>query len=372
VKLTKRGKDFLAAILAGVVFATVIDIKMVLALSFSLVAVALISKLVLAKASEENIAINPSADHISCFKGEEGKIDLEIRPSVNRFVTASLTKVIPPQGAEAKIVQSDPTVSSLIIRPKYAGRFSGISAEFELVDPLQLFKKKVDYTSKDLTIDCYPSSLLKEIRAVKPISVALGEREGSTHGAGLEFYSLEDYRGSSERKNIFWKKVASRPDERLLMKIREANIPRTLTICLIRTGPRSSDSLRWVDSACEGVGLIGKIILEMGCDVEILFDNGKVVGIETSSLRELSKAVMEMSAYQQSNLDNASLLLARADICVTGFRELENLLFASAVARKPSLLIEDDDAKPARIGELAVIYGPDKDLSSLVYRVVGL
>jgi uncharacterized protein (DUF58 family) len=373
VKLTGRGKDFLKAALAGTIAATVIDIRIILALCFSLMVVAIISGMLLARTSTSDLEITPSIPHIECFKNDEVEVRLLVRSDRRRFVSATLTKVMPPSGLNANIDDSDPKTFTLKITPRYAGRFSGLSGEFELNDPLWLFSKKIKFTCSNFVMDCYPTSLLKEIRAMRPISVALGEREGGTHGIGLEFYSLDDYRGSTERKNIFWKKVASMPDERLLVKTRESNIPKTLSISLLRTDERDYDSLVWIDSACEGVALIGKLILQIGCDVEILFvSEGQVVSRVASNVSELSEAVMDMSAFGGSNLDNASLLLSKSDICVTGFREIQNALFASVVARKPSLLIEDAGAAPSKIGELAVIYRPDQDLSALVNRVVGL
>ena len=81
---------------------------------------------------------------------------------------------------------------------------------------------------------------------------------------------------------------------------------------------------------------------------------------------------MEMSTSHVSNLDNASSLLAGADICITGFKELQNELLASAVARKPALLIEDAGVTPNQISELSIIYSPYKNLSALVNRVAGI
>ncbi len=373
MKLTKRGKDFLTATLAGTITASIVDIKIVLALCLSLIIAALLSEIILARAFRNSIEITPTVSHVACFKGEESRTGLKICSPSRRLVSVTLSNVVLPEGIEANVDDSDTNMPNLLIKPLYAGRFSGLSAQFELKDTLGLFSKRVELEAEDFVIDCYPSSLLKEIRLARPLSIVLGEREGTTHGSGMEFYSLEEYTTGTDRKNILWKKVASMPDERLMVKVRETNIPKSLFISLIQTVQRGKHSIPWVDCACEGVGSLGKIILQIGCDVHLLFDSGgRVASIKAADTSELSEALMQMSTARFSDLDTASLLLTRADICVTGFIELQNELLASEVARKPVLLIGDEDASPSNVGDLAVIYTPEQDLAPLVNRVVGL
>jgi len=370
VKLTARGKDLLKAALAGTIAATVLDINVVLALCLSLVFAALISEFILARSSTDNIEVRPEKSHVSCFKGEEATARLVLKSKAGRFVSISLSKFVLPKGLKSEMENNDQETFGLRITPKYAGRFSGMSAQFELNDSLRLFKKTVEFAAADFTFDCYPSSILNESRTTRPVTLSIGEREARSQGVDMEFYSVDQYTGATEMKNIFWKKVASMPDERLLLKTRAANIQKSVSIALIRKSERGEDSLGWMDAACEGIAQIGKSILKMGCDVAVMFAVGEQVVTEgASDLGELSEAIMTMSTSGICDPDSASLLLSRADICVTGFKEVQDKTFTSTVARKPTLLIEDPGVTLSKVGELTVIYKPYQDMTRLVSRV---
>lgn len=372
MKLTPRGKDYLKAILAGAIIASILDIKIVLTLCLSIAITAAISGLVLRTSSRKNVQLELENPHLSCFKGDEMTEKVRLILSRSQLVSATISSVQCPDGIDASVDTSHP--ENLVVRllPKFARRFSGLIVAFELRDPLQLFSKTIDISNNDFILDCYPAALLTEIRASRPISLALGERTGRTHGTGQEFYSVDEYHVSTEEKNIFWKKVAAMPDERLLVKLRESNIPRTLKIALLQTSDRQQDSLEWMDHACEGTALLGKTILSIGCDVEILFISGReIISRRATDLTELSDAIMLMSISGKSDLEDTPTLLSNSDICVTGFKELQLDLLATTMARKPALLIEDHDAMPKSIGNLSIIFNGSQDVSRLVNSVVG-
>lgn len=373
MKLTNRGKEFLWATIAGSIVATVLDLRIVLALCLSLVFTALISEVILLKSSEENLKIEPERSHVSCFKGEDSFCNLLVRQGRRRFVNVSISKLIPPSGVDTESQTNNGQSFQLRFKPKYAGRFSGLSAQFALGDALQLFSKKIEFVAKDFYVDCYPSSILKDIRSVRPLSVSLGELQGVTHGAGSEFYAIDEYTGITEKKDIFWKRVASMPDERLLVKMRVANIQKSISVALVNSGERNERYFEWIDSVCEGVGSLGKAALQIGCDVELKFwDGTKVVVVHVSELAELSEGIMQMSTSHPSMIDSISELLTESDIFVTGFKEIQNEHLAAELAMKPTLLIEDVGVAPDNIGDLSIIYDPNQNLNALLNRVVGI
>ena len=372
MKRTKRGSDLLKASLAGTLIATIINVQIVLALCLAIVVSALISGVILASSSGQDIAIHPESTLVSCFKGDDVRTNLSVQSKRRRFVSLSLSSIQPSKGVDGKIEHSDDGGFTVRIKPRFAGRFFGISATFELNDPLRLFAKSIDFSEREFVVDCYPSSILDETKQMRPSSISLGERETMGQGIGVEFYSADEYSYGTETRNIFWKKVATLPDERLLVKKRASNIQKTINLSLLSTSERTENHLQWIDSACEGVATIGRTILSIGCNVKLIFDKGgHVVSKDAASLTELSDAIMEMSTAGISNLENASFLLSNADICVIGFEEQRDKLLAAAVARKPTLLIEDTGEIPPRIGELAVVYHPHRDLGGLVRRVAG-
>ena len=371
MKLTKRGKDFLVGILAGTIAASFLDIRIVLVLCISLVFSAIISLVILTRSTAEGVGIESTEPRISCFKNQETKITFRLVSQRQRFTTVKISSLMPSPSIEAKVVSSDDTVMSVSVTPRYAGRSSGLPVKFEIGDPLGFFAKEVSVQLPGFVIDCIPSSILREVKPIQAVYTSVGEREGHTQGLGLEFYSIDDYKGASEAKNIFWKKVAALPDERLLVKLHAKSLHDKVTISLFQTAFREGLA-EWMDYVCEGVALMGKTILQMGSDVELLFgQKGKVTSTLSSDLREFLEGIMEMSTSEISTMENAAMLIDKSDICVTGFRELQNLSVASAVAKKPALLIPDPWTSPSKIGDVAIVYDYNQDCQELVSKVVG-
>jgi hypothetical protein len=374
VKLSQRGKDYLKASLYGAIVSSFFDVRIILALCLALLVTAALSEIILASATTGSISVQFDNPHLVCFKESEVKENFRITFKTRRFVKVRVSSIKAPPGVETLPDETSKDGLRLIFRPKYAGRFKGLSATFEFRDPLELFFKSKQITIDDFVLDCIPESLFKEIRAPHPMALALGEKIGKTHGSGQEFYSIDEYTTGVERKNIFWKKIASMPDERLLVKVRESNIPKFLTIGLIRTAQRSDQELLlWTDRACEGISLLGKNIFSMGCGVVLAFESSTGPNrLQAVDLPELSESVMQLSVGQISDVESTSELLYQSDICVTGLKELKVDLLALAVSRKPCLLIEEDGAQiPRTIGKLSVIFTGKEDVSELVEKVVG-
>jgi len=369
VKLTPRGRDFLKAVLFGAIVSSLLDVRLVLALCLSLLIAAGFSEIILASASTGSIKVELAEPHLSCFKDGNAVEEIRIRMKRQRFVRVLVSSVRGPKSVEAISNSSEPLIFTF--RPKFAGRFQGLFITFEFLDPLGLFRKTLQITRDDFVIDCYPSSLLKEVRQSAPMTLALGERTGRAHGSGQEFYSIDEYNSSVERKNIYWKKIASLPDERLLVKVREANIPQALTIGLVRTVEREQKELQWMDLACEGAGNLGTHIFALGCDVILVFfSEGRIETYEATDPLEFREHLMKMSGSSLSDKEQTSEILNLSDICVTGFKELEDSLLALEVSRKPALLIKDPDSFPKAMGPLSVVYTGAEEMGELVNRVV--
>jgi len=356
-------------VLLGTIVSSILDVKLVLAACFSLLMAAGISEILLAASTTGNVRVDLEEPYLNCFKGGEVIENISIRYRRNRFVRVLVSSVKGPEGVVT--VPNDSTESlSLSFRPQYAGQFQGLRVTFDFLDPLGLFKKTLEVVRSDFIIDCYPSSLLKEVRQVAPLTLALGERSGRVHGSGQEFYSIDEYNPSVEKKNIYWKKTASLPDERLLVKVREANIPQAITIGLVKTVSRETD-LAWMDLACEAAGDLGAHIFSLGCDVRLAFyRDERISRLEAEDLQEFRESLMQMSRSQVAGIEFVSEILHECEICVTGFKEVEDSLLASEVARKPSLLIKDGEILPQTIGNLSLIYTGTEDVTELVNRVV--
>ena len=349
---------------------TILDVKVVLAACLSLLIAAAVSEILLAASTTSSVRVDLEDPHLSCFKGGEAVENITIRYKRRRFVRVMVSSVKGPEGVET-VVNDSTEALSLTFRPKYAGQFQGLRVTFEFLDPLGLFRKTLEVVRDDFLIDCYPSSLLREVRPTAPVALALGERSGRTHGSGQEFYSIDEYNPSVEKKNIYWKKIASLPDERLLVKVREANIPQAITIGLVKTVNRERMDLGWMDLACEAAALLGAHIFSLGCDVVLsYFKDEEIVRAEATDLLEFRECLMRMSRSQVSTREHTSEILDDCDICISGFRELEDDLLAIEIARKSSLLIKEGDTFPKTMGNLSIIYTGIEDVGGLVNRVI--
>lgn len=371
MKFSKRGTDFLAGLITAVTVSSILDIKIVLALCLTLILAAIISEIILVRASPEGAEITVSEPRVACFKNQQAIVTIKLRSSVQRYTTIKISELIPSRRVEAEVVSSDPLQMSVKIVPRFAGRSLGLPVRFELGDPLGFFKKEASFRLPSFVIDCLPSSILREVTPLRTFLTVVGEREGRAQGLGVEFYSVDEYKGTSEAKDIFWKKVASLADERLLVKLHAQSVHKRISICLLRMTFRDQDRIEWMDSACEGIALMGKTVIQTGSDVELLFDSGgQVASLLATNLKELAEGIMDLSVSQISNLETAAILIDKSDICVTGFKELQNVRVANVVANKPSLLISDPRTSPARIGDNAVIYDENQDFKELVGNVV--
>jgi hypothetical protein len=372
VKLTQRGKDYLKAIILGTIVATIFDIKIALALCLSLIFTAILSEVILRSSRAKTIEIKFENTHPTCFKGDEVNQKVSLISPRSRGVSITLMSVETPPGVEPIAREQNSDSLSFSFRPRYAGRFSGLTVNFELSDPLGLFARTVRTSKQDYVIDSYPLSVLQEVRASRPIMLSIGDRSAKTRGTGQEFYAVDEYKSAVEKRDIMWKKVAAMPDERLLVKIRESNIPHVIRVALLQMTERWPDSLTFMDLSCEGVALLGKHAFADGCDLELSFvAEGKAVSKLATEPGELSDAIMEMSSTETDRSQAVLELLSDCDICVTGLREIQDRTFANAIAKKPALLIKDDNTFPPNIDERAVIFDGAQDVSVLVSRVVG-
>ncbi|MHB8568030.1 MAG: DUF58 domain-containing protein [Nitrososphaerales archaeon] len=373
MRSTKRGRDYLKASIATAIISSILDVRITLALALSLLIAALVSQLLLGTASVKNMSIEIDEPSLAIFKGETVTETVRIISHRRRFVDVQLDSINGPAGVEASIVSESSDSMVFSFKPAYAGRFEGFTAIFTFSDPLSLFRKRMKFERLDFVLDSFPKSLLSETRAVRPVSLSLGERTGRTSGFGQEFYAIDDYRPSSEKRSIYWKKVARMPDDKLVIKIRESNIPKTMKIGVIRTSQREiEDSIIFLDIVAEGAAMLGKILLSIGCNVELLYHrDGSVLTALASDLSELSHAIVEMSTCEVASSEDVFSIIVDSDICITGFKELGSPKFAEVISTKPSLIVKEEGANPATIGELALIFSGSEDVGRIVNEVVG-
>ena len=146
-------------------------------------------------------------------------------------------------------------------------------------------------------------------------------------------------------------------------------MPAVIRVGLLDVLQRGAERLAWMDLLCEGVGLLGKELIDIGSSVEVVYESSSgLIAHRAPSLQELADALMSFSG-SVSSAQFTTELIEQADIVVTGLKELEMPEIARGLSGKPSLLIHER-ASPISLGEHSVIFSGRESVFPLVARVV--
>ena len=376
MKLTKKGRDYLKATIGLAVISSLLGVKSMIALAFALSIAILISYAILASVTMTETTITIEPKEMRGFKGDEFQATISTMFKRGRWVSVHLSSFQLPDGVIVKSQELSEGVAKLIVKSPYAGRFAGLGIRLELWDALGIFSKEFQTVNSQFVLESLPLSLLAPVRATKPIQLSIGERSASSQGTSLELYSLEEYQPFTETKNLLWKKIARMPDERLIVRVREATIPEVVRIGLLDIATRKGEArLRFADLVCEGVGALCNNLIAAGCSIEILSPSQELGGIESflvSNASELGDGLMSFlskPATQKESISQTQIAVL-SDIIVTGLLELEDLNIANPIAKKLSLLIQDENALPLVVGDRSTIYSGLEDILPLVSKVL--
>jgi hypothetical protein len=348
----------------------------VLSLAFTLAVVAAITFLIVVSTTGYNASVKMNPVRVRGFKKDELTAASVSTFKRGKWIIVSLASVKAQPGVETKFELSG-DVARIFMSSKYAGRFTGLTLQFEVKDVLNLFSKQVQTLYTDFILDSLPLSILIPIPHSKPMPLALGEKSGKSPGSSLELYALDDYRPFTETKNLMWKKIARMPDERLIVRVRDSSIPRIVRIGFVQSKMRyGAAKLVWMDLACEAVGMIGNSLLAAGCSIEIIHTsqgaNDPISVHEVSSLDELPDAVMRIPDPPRldGNLQYQFEILSRSDLVVCGMSELEQEGLSLAISKKPTLAIAEEGASPIIVGQHTMIYTGVEDVRKLISKIL--
>ncbi|TLY10520.1 MAG: hypothetical protein E6K84_08865, partial [Thaumarchaeota archaeon] len=215
-----------------------LDVKITLALSFALSVIAAVSLLTLRLSRGDVAVLSVQPQRLRAFKLERAVLTLNVTRARRRrwwmgWLSLRVDTVRMPGGVDASFRAVSQTAVEFTAIPRYAGKYRGLGAKYELNDPLGIFGEFGEAEFEDFTIDVLPLALLAPARGVVIPAVTMGEKPAGRRGAAQELYAIDEYHPFAETKEILWKRAAARtPDERLLIRVREANIPRSLKIGL--------------------------------------------------------------------------------------------------------------------------------------------
>ena len=353
-----------------------LDVKITLALSFALSVIAAVSLLVLRLSRGDVAVLSVQPQRLRAFKLERAVLTLNVTRARRRrrwmgWLSLRVDTVRMPGGVDASFRAVSQTAVEVTAIPRYAGRYRGLGAKYELNDPLGIFGEFGEAEFEDFTIDVLPLALLAPARSVVIPAVMMGEKPAGRRGAAQELYAIDEYHPFAETKEILWKRAAARtPDERLLIRVREANIPKSLKIGLLEAAERGSGRPVWMDSTTEAVAAIGIILLRGGTEVEVLRSSpGGVAHLRASNPDELANLVVEMwTPIDPSHLPDVA---TEADFLVTGLEELDRTAVSEAARGKPSLLVlGGPGSSPRRMTGRTTVYTGAESVVRVVSEVL--
>ena len=348
-----------------------------LALVFTLAIVGAITLLIMASISQFNTRVVIIPQKIRGFKRDKLSISVRLIFKRSRWINVNLTSIKFQLGVDSEFEIKDGVVK-VIISSNYAGRFTGLTSNLEVVDVLNLFSKQIQTVAADFVFESLPLSILTEIPHSRPMPLSLGDKSGGSPGSSLELYALEQYQPFTETKNIMWKRVARMVDESLIVRIRDSSIPKVVTIGFVHNKPRrETATVNWMDLVCEGIGMIGNTLLASGCFIEIIHSTregslGPISVHEVSNFDELSDNLVLLFGLPNPGKDMENLLqvIDRSDIVVCGMIELEDRKLAVPISKKATLVIAEERSSPVIIGQRTTIYTGAEDVRKLISSVL--
>jgi hypothetical protein len=339
-----------------------------LALGFALAVVVLVSLVAVVTFPKDALMLSVDSPRGRAFKGEEISAGLNISSkrgaSLAQFELAQV-----PEGLEAAIV-GDGAKRRLSVNSRYAGVFSGLKVRVGILDPLGIFAR-TEVHSVRLSFEFLPTFLLAKKEPMRVSAAILGDFPAGRGGYGQEFYSAEMYTPASSSRDIMWKRQAKLPNDSLMVRVGEANIPEKLTVCFIeRLGVEDRRSPRWMDLASEAIARVGLPVVSTGTTLRLLHIVGETeVVAETKDAGGLANILIGL--WSEGPPAVGSIESPRqADMIIVAETETASSDVMGLVLDKPSVLLGWGQQKKAARGSNVIFFSGREDVSGLVARVL--
>jgi uncharacterized protein (DUF58 family) len=336
-----------------------------LSLSLTVAAVAAFAVLQLSPKKAFQVALGPGLKRTFKGSGLSFPVVFESPEEEARAVVELLRA---PEGAQGRLRPAPDHGQVLTVSSRFSGVFSGWSLKVGRLDPLGLFTR-FEERKLDLTAEFLPSSLLVRREGVLVRAAMLGDRPAGTRGFGQEFYSAELYDASHDSKGILWKRQAKMGGDNLMVRVGEANIPETLTVCLLESRERIPRELpAWMDLASEAISMIGVTCLDSGSNLRVIHQ----VGSEATSkdARDLKGLADLLASLWREHPSRKVQGPPEAGIIITGEPEMEDPEIFGMLLRKPSVVLTFSSGKVSHSPRVVFFKGKE-NLGALVSGVLG-
>jgi hypothetical protein len=339
-----------------------------LALALSLTTVAVVSFVSLRLVPQRVFQVNLKEAPTRAFKGGTLEYPLVFHSSRDEQ-TAHVKLLTVPEGIHADLVPGGEHGQILTMTSKFSGAYSGFSLKVGVYDPIGIFVR-YEERKLDLVAEFLPLSLLSPRSEISVAAAILGDRPGGSRGSGQEFYAAELYDSAHESKGILWKRLAESQGNNLMVRVGEANIPETLTICFLESQPRPPKQLPpWMDLASEAISIIGLTIIGTRSTMRIIHLAGKEATVDEA--RDLSGLADALAWIWRDDVqkERTAETAADAGIVITGEAELQDPSIFTLLARKPSVVLSYSSNRVTR-GAGVVFFTGNENISGLVYQVM--
>ena len=339
-----------------------------LALGFALAVVVVVSLFVVITLPKDALGLGASAPRGRAFKDERVTVEL-LLTSKKGSSLAQFDLSYVPDGLEASITGGGAT-RTLEVTSRYAGVFSGLKVRVGIMDPLGIFARNEVHDIK-VSFEFLPTFLLAKNEPIRVTAAILGDYPAGRRGFGQEFYSAESYSQASSSKDILWKRQAKNPEEDLLVRVGEANIPERLTVCFLeKQMVPERKSPRWMDLASEAMARVGLSVISAGTTLRVVHVLGEETTVfeakDPGSLANLLVDLWRDGRPREKWGDHPSL----ADMVVTAESETSSPDVMGLVQGKPSILLGWGQRKKGALGYGVVFFSGQEDVSGLVAAVL--
>jgi uncharacterized protein (DUF58 family) len=337
-----------------------------LALSMTVTAIASFVYLKLSPKKVFEVRLGPGQKRT--FKGEALSFPI-IFESPGDEARAVLELLSVPEGAQARLRSSPDQGHTIIVSSRFSGVFTGWSLKVGILDPLGLFKR-YEERKLDLQAEFLPSSLLARRAEVVVRAAMLGDRPAGSRGFGQEFYSAEVYDSSQDSKGILWRRQAKVGGDFLMVRVGEANIPETLTICLLESQKRIPRELPgWMDLASEAVSLMGLTVLDSGSSLRVIhLVGGEASTAEARDLKGLANLLTGLWSEDHAR-QKIQGVPTEAGIIVTGEPEMQDPDVFGLLLRKPAVVLTFSVGKVSQ-SRTVVFFTGKENVNGLVSEVL--
>ena len=339
-----------------------------LALALSLAIVAVVSFVSLRLVPQRVFKVTLKDAPTRVFKGGTLEYPL-VFASSREEQTAHVKLLTVPEGIHADLVSDGEHGQILTLTSRFSGAYSGFSLKVGVYDPIGILVR-YEERKLDLVAEFLPLSLLAPRSEISVAAAILGDRPGGSRGSGQEFYAAEPYDSAHESKGILWKRLAESQGNNLMVRVGEANIPETLTICFLESQRRPPKQLPpWMDLASEAISVIGLTIIGTRSTVRIIHQEGKEATVDEardiSGLADSLAWIWRDDVHKERTTETAT----DAGIVITGEAEIQDPSIFALLSRKPSVVLSYSSSRVTR-GAGVVFFTGNENISGLVYQVM--